>query len=189
MAYLDGTQVAKKLPPKFKGWNAGDCCGQPQARDIDDISFIRAVIDSMHDAYGINKSHVYGTGHSNGGMMTQRIVCETNLYKGAVSLSGTLQMNVTSCPSARGANLVNIHGAKDANLPPEGGHTIKGFNKKTSYKSQQFSKAVFAKSGATYDLLLLKDADHSPLTLNGVLIEEHGMTLPETIVHYLKLDQ
>ena len=189
VAYLDGTQVAGKLPPKFKGWNAGECCGQPQAKKVDDVGFISNVIDTMNNKYGIDKGHVYGTGHSNGAMMTQRVICETNLYKDAITLSGTLQMNVESCPNAKGSRIMNVHGAQDTNLPVEGGHTKSGVNKKTNYKSQEHTKDVFRKSGVEYELLLLDRADHSPSTLNEILIKEHGMTLPEKIVDYLGLDK
>lgn len=188
VAYLDGTQVARKLSDKFKGWNAGDCCGQPQTNDIDDVGFIGHVIDVMNEKYGIDKSNVYGTGHSNGAMMTQRVICETNLYKDAITLSGTLQMNLKTCPHAKGSRIMNIHGAQDANLPVAGGHTTAGINKKTDYKSQEHTKEVFQKSGVNYELLLLDGADHSPKTLNEVLINKYGMTLPEKIVDYLGLD-
>jgi len=189
VAYLDGTQVAAKLPAKFKGWNAGECCGQPQAKNIDDVGFIGNVIDTMHSKYSIDKGHVYGTGHSNGAMMTQRVMCETSLYKDAITLSGTLQMNVKTCPHAKGSHIMNIHGAQDTNLPIEGGHTKTGANKKTNYKSQEYTKGVFSQSGVEYELLLLEGADHSPSTLNEILIKEHGMTLPEKIVDYLELDE
>ncbi len=188
VAYMDGTQVARKLPEKFKGWNAGDCCGQPQANNIDDVSFISGAIEYMHNNYGIDKSHVYGTGHSNGAMMTQRIICETDLYKDAITLSGTLQMDVKTCTKSKGSRIKNIHGAKDTNLPVEGGHTVEGFNKKTDYNSQESTKSVFAASGTNYELLILEEADHSPATLNEGLINTYGKTLPETIVEYLNLD-
>lgn len=188
VAYLDGTQVAARLSPKFKGWNAGECCGQPQAKKVDDIGFIGNVIDTMSRKYGIDKGRVYGTGHSNGAMMTLRIMCETTLYKDAITLSGTLQTSVQKCPHAKGSRIMNVHGAQDTNLPVEGGHTKTGLNKKTYYNSQEHTKDVFSQSGVEYELLLLEGADHSPSTLNEILIREYGMMLPEKIVDYLGLD-
>ena len=41
--YPDGLQRA---------WNAGDCCGQPRARNVDDVSFIEAAICATSRAYG-----------------------------------------------------------------------------------------------------------------------------------------
>lgn len=187
VAYLNGTKVARGLPEKMQGWNAGGCCGQPEAKQVDDVGFISRVIGFIAQKYGADINRVYGTGHSNGGMMTQRIICETDLYQNGVSISGTLQMDRQSCPNARGNVMVNIHGAQDENLPIEGGHTEKGFNKKTDYKSQAYARSVFESSGARYDLILLQGADHSPETINAKLWETENMSLPHKIVRTLGL--
>lgn len=187
IAYLDGTQVARGLPAKMRGWNAGGCCGQPQARGVDDLSFISGVIDYMTANYGVNRNNVYGTGHSNGAMMSQRVICETDLYKDAVTISGTLQMDLKTCPNASGNHVINIHGSDDANLPIEGGFTVEGFNKKTNYKSQSYAQDVFERSGAKYDLIYLQGADHSPETINAVLWKTEHMSLPNKIVNLLGL--
>lgn len=188
VAYLNGTQVAGALPAKFQGWNAGGCCGQPQQKGVDDIGYITAAIDVMKRKYRIDPRQVFGTGHSNGAMMSMRIMCETNLYQEAVVYSGTLQMDVEYCPQASGKRIMNIHGSQDTNLPIEGGHTKDGFNKRTNYKSQAYARELFESSGGVYDLLVLEGADHSPETLNAKLIETEGLTLPEKIVRELGLD-
>lgn len=187
VAYLDGTKVSRKLSKKRKGWNAGGCCGLPEDSKVDDIGHITNVIDYMESHYNIDKNRVFGTGHSNGGMMTQRIFCETDLYASAVSISGTLQIENASCKAASGKKILNIHGAQDANLPPEGGHTTTGVNKETKYKSQDYAREIYERDGAQYDLLLLEGAEHKPDTINLVLIKTEGMTLPEKIVSYLGL--
>lgn len=188
LVFADGTQVARKLSDRFKGWNAGGCCGVPEADNVDDIGFLSDVIDYMHTTYKVDKNQVFGTGHSNGAMMTLRVMCETDLYNGAITLSGTLQMDVKTCPSAQGAKIMNIHGSEDKNLPPEGGHTSAGINKKTLYTSQTFTQEVFKKSGGHYELVLLEGVDHSPNSINEGLIKVYGKTVPEMIVDYLKLD-
>lgn len=187
VAYLNGTQVARKLSANMRGWNAGGCCGQPQERNVNDIGFITSVISQISQKYGVDPARIYGTGHSNGAMMTQRILCETDLYQNGVTLSGTLQLDRETCPSAQGNLVINIHGAQDENLPVNGGHTVKGFNKKTDYKSQDNTRAVFEKSGATYELILLDGADHSPETLNGIMWQTQGISLPQKIVTSLGL--
>lgn len=189
VAYLNGTKVARGLPEKMRGWNAGGCCGQPEVNNIDDLGFIKSVIKTLADKYGVDQAQVYGTGHSNGGMMTQRILCETNLYKQGVSISGTLQMDIKTCPAVSGKRITNIHGGQDTNLPVAGGYTKDGFNKKTNYNSQEYSRSVYERSGATYDLILLKDATHSPETINAELWKTQNMSLPRTIVNILGLDK
>jgi len=181
VAYLDGTKVTSRLSEKFKGWNAGGCCGQSYKNGINDVKHISDVVRFIADKYGLDKRKVYGTGHSNGAMMTMRMVCETNIYKAAATYSGTLQMDIKTCPNASGTHILNIHGSEDANLPINGGHTKEGFNKETNYKSQEYTKSIFDHSGAHYTLLLLKGADHSPETLNGALWKTEGFSLPQRI--------
>ena len=188
LAYLDGTKVAKRLSDRFKGWNAGGCCGVPEEDEVDDIGFIEDVIDYMHRKYDIDKNRVFGTGHSNGAMMTQRVICETDLYKDAITMSGTLQMDIKKCPKAKGSRILNLHGAEDKNLPYKGGYSTEGINKRTEYKSQEYTKDVFKKSGVKYETLIFVGADHSPNTLNEAVIKKFEKTLPETIVDYLGLD-
>tara|TARA_R110002124_G_scaffold287216_1_gene471337 strand:+ start:22032 stop:22961 length:930 start_codon:yes stop_codon:yes gene_type:complete len=188
VVYLNGTKVSRITSGKRGGWNAGGCCGLPEKNKVDDIGYINKLIDYMHRQYGIDPKHVYGTGHSNGGMMTQRIMCETQLYKSAVSLSGTLQLERQSCPQAKGRHIMNIHGVEDFNLPVRGGYTVKGINKKTNYKSQEYTQGVFERSGAVYDVVLLEGADHSPESLNAALWAQEGISLPQKIVSYLELD-
>jgi len=187
VTYVDGTKVSRRLPDKFKGWNADGCCGEPMRAKIDDVTHIKKIITYLTEMYGIDPNQVYGTGHSNGAMMTQRMMYETNLYQSAVSISGTLQMEDHSYSYAKGKHLLNIHGTMDDNVPIEGGHTKAGINKQTAYKSQSYSKDLFERSGGQYDLLLLKGADHKPETINAKLIETEHLTLPQKIISYLGL--
>lgn len=188
LAYLDGTKVTKRLSDRYKGWNAGGCCGLPEEEEIDDIEFIEDVIRYMHRKYDIDKDRVFGTGHSNGAMMTQRVICETDLYKDAITMSGTLQMDIKKCPKAKGSRIMNLHGAEDKNLPYKGGYSTEGINKRTEYKSQEYTRKVFKNSGVKYEMLIFVGADHSPNTLNEAVIKKFEKTLPETIVDYLGLD-
>gem|GEM_PF-517645 len=189
VVYLNGTKVMRGASTERAGWNGGECCGLPQSRNIDDVGFIRQVIDYMVEHYGVDRGQVYGTGHSNGAIMTYRVLCETDIYKAAVPYSGALELAVESCPYVRGKRILAIHGARDDNLPVKGGHTISGFNQKTNYRSQEYTKSVMLKSGADYQQLILADAAHKPETINRALLETEHMTLPQKIVTFLGLDK
>ncbi len=185
VAYLNGTPASKRMPEMMLAWNAGTCCGQASQNKVDDIGFIKRAIDEMAIIYGIDKSRVYATGHSNGAMMTMRLMCETNLLADATVYSGTIQ--VQNCLAAQGKHLLNIHGKKDANLTYDGSPSTQGFYKGKSTRSQAESQALFEDGGGTYELLLLEDADHLPQTINAALIKTQGLTLPEKIAKSLNL--
>lgn len=188
VAYPSGTAVSRALSDNRAGWNGGECCGQPSETNVDDVGFITSVVDTLAANDGVDKKQVYGTGHSNGAIMTYRLLCETDLYRAAVPLSGTLELDVDSCPAAKNKPILAIHGENDQNLPVAGGHTTTGINARTNYRSQEYTRRVFMKSGAAYQLVILPGAEHRPETLNAALLKTENMTLPQTIVHFLGLD-
>lgn len=189
IAYADGTKAARLLRNVRKAWNAGECCGLPGEKNVDDVGFVAQVVHEMTARYGADPRFVYGTGHSNGAMMTLRILCESDLYRAAVPFSGTLTLSAERCPKAKGKRILAIHGAEDYNVPVAGGYTEVGVNRTTSYRSQTATKEIFARSGADYRLLILPDAAHKPETLNAALLQTEGVTLPQKIVSFLGLEE
>ena len=111
VAYLNGTPVTRRLGADKLGWNAGGgCCGQSAENNIDDVHYIQSAVEYLANRHGIDRRRVYGIGHSNGAMMTQRMICETDVYAAGVALSGPLNLDVTNCPAARGKRILAIHG-------------------------------------------------------------------------------
>ncbi len=189
IAYLHGTKVARLLPSSMEGWNGGECCGLPQDNNVDDVGFISNVVHEIVQRYGVDPAQVYGTGHSNGAIMTYRMLCETDVYRAGVPYSGALEMAVDTCPKARGKRILAIHGANDLNVPVQGGHSPTGINKETDYRSQAYTQGVFLRSGADIQMLILAGAEHKPETLNAALLATEGVTLPQKIVMFLGLDR
>ncbi len=160
VVYLNGTPVTRNLGGRFLGWNAGGgCCGQSAQNNVDDVAYITGAVDDLAGRYGIDPRRVYGIGHSNGAMMTQRIVCETRIYAAAVAVSGPLNLETSRCPAARGARILSIHGAEDQNVPVAGGRGQKGLSR-TAYSSEDRSRQVLTDSGAAYTLQIVAGADH-----------------------------
>ncbi len=75
VAYLNGTPVTR-FGDQMLGWNAGGgCCGQSAANDVDDVGYIQGAVRRLEGEYGVDPGRVFGIGHSNGAMMTQRLMC------------------------------------------------------------------------------------------------------------------
>jgi polyhydroxybutyrate depolymerase len=106
-----------------QSWNAGTCCGDAQSRNIDDVSFIRQLIDRLvHDGY-IDPKRVFVTGVSNGGMMAYRLGCELSDRIAAVaSVSGALVMG--ACNPMRPISVLEMHGTEDSVVPFNGGVAV-----------------------------------------------------------------
>jgi poly(3-hydroxybutyrate) depolymerase len=187
VAYLNGTPVTRMLGEDKKGWNAGICCGQPSIKKVDDVNYITGAVKYLAEKYGVDPKRVYGVGHSNGAMMTQRMICETDVYAAGVSIAGTLELETGKCPSASGKKILEIHGEKDENVPMAGG-IGKGISR-AEFKPQEYAKRVFESSGATYALEVLHGAAHQMDTMEAAMESEQGMTLAARIVKFLELEK
>jgi len=185
VAYLNGTAVTRMLGEDKKGWNAGLCCGKSAADNVDDVKYISGAVKFLAEKYGVDEKRVYGLGHSNGAMMTQRMICETNVYAAGVSIAGTLEIETDKCSGAAGKKILEIHGEKDANVPMAGA-VGKGISRSV-FKSQEYAKRIFESSGATYTLEVLPGAEHQMDTIAAVLEKQQGTTLAEKIVQFFGL--
>lgn len=186
VAYLNGTPVARMLGADKLGWNAGSCCGQPAEKNVDDVGYIQAAVTDIATRYGVDRSRVFGMGHSNGAMLTQRVMCETDLYAAAVPISGALENGATSCPAARGKRIMAIHGADDQNVPVEGGKGARGLSR-VAYNSESATAKVWQGSGALYDLQIISGASHGVDSINSQLVKTQSQSLAQKVARFFGL--
>jgi polyhydroxybutyrate depolymerase len=187
VAYLNGTPVTRRFGADKLGWNAGGgCCGQPAENDVDDVRYIRSVVAHLIPQYGIDQGRIFGIGHSNGGMMTQRVMCETGLYAAAISISGPLNLESANCRAARGKRILAIHGADDANVPIAGGRGTQGISQAV-YNSEERTRQTFLSSGTSYDLLVVKGADHRLDHIEQAIQQAEGQSIAEKAATFFAL--
>ncbi|SHN20462.1 extracellular catalytic domain type 1 short-chain-length polyhydroxyalkanoate depolymerase [Cryptosporangium aurantiacum] len=102
----------------LKTWNAGTCCSYARDHDVDDVGFVRTLIDALTERFGAGR--VYVTGFSNGAMLSYRLGCElADRITAIAPVSGAL--NVPSCEPARPLPVYTIHGDADDVVPYTGG--------------------------------------------------------------------
>jgi poly(3-hydroxybutyrate) depolymerase len=189
VAYLDGSKAGAHLPAGMLAWNAGSgCCGEPYTNKVDDVGYISGAVHYLVQKYGVDPARVYGIGHSNGAMMTQTLMCETDLYHSAISLAGSLMAEVAMCPKAQGKTLFALHGADDANVPPGGGRGSKGVTN-IDYKSEAASKARFERAGGQYNIQILPDTDHGLEHIAATVQKIEGISLVEKAARIFGLTQ
>lgn len=186
--YLSGTQASPSMSQNRLAWNAGSCCGMPAHKNIDDVAYIQKATEEIARQYGVNPQQLFVTGHSNGAMMSARMMCESNIFRSAVLISGALNTHPSPCGAAKGKKLLAIHGDLDENYPYRGGFGTKSIAG-TDFVSQEESKNLFEKSGAKYQIMLVAGAEHKTDTIDRTLKNQGTRGLPETIVHFFGLDQ
>lgn len=185
VAYLNGTKVAGIFSDNRKGWNGGECCGLPSKNKVDDIGYITSAVAMLRQKYGISQSKVFATGHSNGAIMALLLACKTDLLAAAVPVSGALEIEADTCPAAKGMRLLALRGENDANVPYNGG---KGSGiSKADFRSQEYTRDVFTRSGADYQLVVLPDAAHKLDGIEKAIQKHYGVSFAEKAAQFFGL--
>jgi len=124
LVFPDGVQAE----PGRGTWDAHFCCGKALADRLDDIGFIGALIERIAAERKIDRTRVYATGMSNGGMMTYQLAAAHPDWFAAVApVSATIGGTARSGASflidvpARPVSLMIIHGRRDQSIPYDGG--------------------------------------------------------------------
>lgn len=101
-------------------WNAGLCCGPARDHQIDDVGFIRKMIEQIARQIDIDRRKVFVTGMSNGGLMAHRLACEMpETIQGIASVAGT--DNTTRCDPKSPVSVLQIHARNDDHIRFDGG--------------------------------------------------------------------
>jgi polyhydroxybutyrate depolymerase len=111
--YADGTGA-------IRTWNAGGCCGGAVRDDVDDVGFVRALLDHLEAELCTDPARVYATGMSNGAMLSHRLACELSDRFAAVAPVAGVEM-APACPTNGRVAVMQVHGSSDGHVPWEGG--------------------------------------------------------------------
>ena len=101
-----------------KAWNAGGgCCGSSGKNGVDDVAFIESVVSRVERSVEIDPARVFVTGMSNGGMMSYRLACDTDVFAAVAPVAGTL---LGECDDPAPTSLLHIHGLADDSVHFDG---------------------------------------------------------------------
>ncbi|MBS2027667.1 MAG: prolyl oligopeptidase family serine peptidase [Deltaproteobacteria bacterium] len=93
-------------------WNAGNCCARAQMEEIDDVGFVRDLVDRLEHQLCIDRRRVYATGMSNGGIMSYRLACEmSDTFAAIAPVAGGEA--VPDCKPKRPVSVLSFHGQLD----------------------------------------------------------------------------
>ena len=69
-----------------RSWNSGTCCDEAYLNDVDDVGFLRDILEDIFHRYpSVDRTRVFATGSSNGGSMTVRLACGLPSYLAGVA--------------------------------------------------------------------------------------------------------
>jgi polyhydroxybutyrate depolymerase len=121
-------------------WNAGACCGTARDTKVDDVGFVKAMLDALEDKLCVDNKRIFSTGMSNGGFLSHRLGCELSDRIAAIAPVAAV-MGMMTCTPKRAVPIMHFHGTSDS-LVPYGG------NPSISYPSVADSIAGWAKRNA-----------------------------------------
>lgn len=105
-----------------KEWNDGrrTLAGEP-FRTTDDVGFLRQMLEELIAEGRVDRDRIYFAGISNGGAMTQRMLCQApDLAAGGVSVAMNFPVGL-DCPNLGPRPILYILGTEDPIVPFEGG--------------------------------------------------------------------
>lgn len=109
-----------------KHWNDCRKAGPYAANtlDVDDVGFLRALVEKLHVEHGADRTRVFATGISNGGQMALRLALEApDLVRAVAPVAASLPAdeNMDCRPSGRAVSVLIMNGTDDPMNPFEGG--------------------------------------------------------------------
>lgn len=107
-------------PDGRRVWNAAKSCCQKSGTDVDDMTYISALIDEIALQVPVDQKRIYMVGHSNGGFMSIAFACATGRIAGVVSLAGAMDRDA-QCEDSAAFSFLQIHGTQDATIKFDGG--------------------------------------------------------------------
>ena len=129
------------LPGKFMTWNAWNCCGAAQKRKVDDVGFIRTLIDELEKEYTIDPKRIYATGLSNGAIMSYRLACElSDKFAAVAPVAGAL--NIENPNPTDPVSVIIFHGTADQHVLYEGGEPKQSWQRDADPTAARVDKPV-----------------------------------------------
>ena len=178
VAYPDGVGVGPR-GSIARTWNGGRCCGPAVRQGVDDVTFVRMIIDQVSSRYPIDPARVFAAGHSNGGILAYRLACELSDRISAVGVQSA-SLEVSTCESSQPVSLIHIHGTADRNLPITGGKGPEGLSGVAFNPPRDGVKSLAAANGCS-----AKATIRTSHTNADVTVERFGSCPPGVAVEFV----
>jgi polyhydroxybutyrate depolymerase len=115
--------------PRILTWNVGFGFGYARERSVDDIGFIRELLDVLVSTYAIDAGRIYATGISNGGILCHLLAGHLSgriaaIAPIAATAGGRAQDQVLWTHPPKPQHPVSVlafNGSRDLSIPLEGG--------------------------------------------------------------------
>ena len=135
----------------YSHWNS-EVQSSTNKSKVDDIGFIKKVIEEISSEYNIDEQRIYTCGYSNGGFFSYFLGCNTNLFAGVGSVSGTMmEKTLDNCNPSHPISVISLHGTNDYVVPYKGGEGLSSVENSIGFwrsfnNTSKFDEKVFTES-------------------------------------------
>lgn len=138
VVYPDGTGPLRR---RLLTWNSGGLAVYAADHRIDDVGFLRAVVDDVLQQVAIDPERVYATGMSNGAMMCHRLAREAaDVFAAIAPVSGA--MDFTEKEAQRPLSVLIVHGDADQHVRYDGGRPERAIGRAGDRKDASVADAA-----------------------------------------------
>lgn len=124
-------------------WRVWNSRGDGKA---DDVAFLSALVDHIAARHSVDMKRVYATGASAGGMMVQRLACQTDFLAAIAPVMGSMDTGAAErCPGGAPLPVLLLHGDADPVVPYNGGETYAGPGRVENFLSAMENAAFWAR--------------------------------------------
>lgn len=178
VAYPDGVGAGPR--GNFaRTWNGGRCCGPAVKQGVDDVTFVRMIIDQVSRRHPIDAARVFAAGHSNGGIFAYRLACELSDRIAAIGVQSA-SLELPTCAPSQPVSLIHIHGTADRNLPITGGTGPEGLSGVAFSPPLDGAKSLAAADGCSATPTTRTDPANADVT-----VERFGSCPPGVAVEFV----
>ena len=154
VVYPSGTGRLEKVLT----FNGGNCCGYAMNNNVDDVGFVRAILDDLAKAANIDAKRIYATGMSNGGIISYRLASELSDRIAAIAPVGG-PMGTETCSPKRPVSVIHFHGTDDQFAPFKGGTGTRSISGTNFFSVEHSIKAWVKADGCPDDPVVSKLPD------------------------------
>jgi len=127
-------------------WNGGNCCAYAMRNAVDDVGFVRALLDDLGKVLAVDRKRVFATGMSNGAIMAYRLASELSDRIAAIApVAGP--MGTARCHPKRPVPVIHFHGTGDQYAPFHGGQGSKSISPTFFYSVEHSIRAWVQANG------------------------------------------
>src|SRR5262245_53543218 len=145
------TEVVLVVDPSGTGrteqlltWHGGNCCGYAQHEKVDDIEFVRRLLDDLEKVAKVDADRIFATGMSNGAIMSYLLASELSDRIAAIAPVGG-PMGTKECHPQRPVPVLHFHGSDDKFAPFKGGRGERSLSQ-TEFYSVEHSIGCWVKA-------------------------------------------